>query len=76
MDTRMDTRYRDQGYAATFKEEPSGAVVTITKNGVAIGEIAVGFFYGDMHAKAQISIKRFRPNEFRDVSTVDDFYNA
>ena len=69
----MDTRYRDQGYAANLMEAPDGAFVTITRHGVVVGEIAVSFFAGGSDAKAQIAIKRFRPSELRQVETVDDF---
>jgi hypothetical protein len=35
--------------------------------------LAVGFFHGGYDAKAQIMIKRFAPNELREVDQIDDF---
>jgi hypothetical protein len=69
----MDTRYRDQGYTATFVEEPYGAFLTIKKTDRIVAQVSVGFLFGDTNSKAQIEVKRLQANEFADVTIVDDF---
>ena len=69
----MDTRYKDRGYSATFMEEAHGAYLTIRRGDVIVGEVAVGVFHGGPQQPVEIMIKRFRPNELREVTQADDF---
>jgi hypothetical protein len=69
----MDTRYKERGYSATFMEEEHGAYLTIRRNDVIVGEVAVGVHQGGKDEPVQITVKRFRPNELRKVESFDDF---
>jgi hypothetical protein len=69
----MDSRYRDRGYSATLMEDAYGAFLTIKRNEVVVGEVAVGVFEGGPDEPVSIIIKRFRPNELRKVNEIDDF---
>ncbi|HJZ73177.1 MAG TPA: hypothetical protein VKE51_15640 [Vicinamibacterales bacterium] len=68
-----DTRYKDQGYPASLLEEVFGAFLTIRRNGKIVAEVAIGLFEGGKDSKARVLVKRFQPNELREVLTVDDF---
>ena len=69
----MDTRYRERGYSVELVEEAYGAYLTISRNGRTVGEVAVGVFSGGADAAVQIAVKRFQPNELRNVTVDDDF---
>ncbi len=69
----MDTRFRDEGYAVTFSEEPFGAFLTIVKRGEVVGQVVVGIAHGDPHSVATIDVRRFRPHELQHIATADEF---
>lgn len=69
----MDTRYRDQGYSAKLTEAEHGAYLTIRRGDKVVAEVAIGFFHGGANAKAQVIVKRFAPDELREVAQIDDF---
>ena len=50
-----------------------GAYLSIRRNGVIVGEVAVGIFSGGPDTPVQVAVKRFRPNELRQVTIADDF---
>lgn len=68
-----DTRYQDRCYSVELLETRSGAFLTIRKDGVIIGEVGVGFMWGNEDALLQVSLKRFKPNEIEDARTADSF---
>jgi hypothetical protein len=67
----MDTRYRERRYSAKLIEQDYGAFLQISRNGVIVGEVAVGIFSGGRDMPVQVAIKRFRPNELREVQILD-----
>jgi hypothetical protein len=72
----MDMRYRARGYSAKLTEAEDGAYLTIARNNIVIGEVAVTIFSGGPDTPASILVKRFRRNELRDVTAVDDYDDA
>ena len=65
--------YRDRGYTATLESNGNGDFLDIRRNGTVVCNVGISVFPEGPDAEASIRIKRFVPNEFRKVSTTDDF---
>jgi hypothetical protein len=68
-----DSRCKERGYSASLLEEDHGAYLRIRRGGTIVGDVAIGIFSGGHDAPVRIVIKRFRPDELREVAQVDDF---
>ena len=63
--------YRSLGYTAILDASEVGDFLQIRRNDNIVCEVAVSVFPGD--AEPRVRIKRFVPNELREVSVGDDF---
>ena len=68
----MNNPYREFGYTATLHQSDIGDFMLISRNGKLICEVMVTVPMGE-NARAEIAIKRFAPNELKNVSTRDDY---